>query len=279
MKQTLIRIFRQVITPKEGRLHWVLLAVLGAVVTLGVVSCANLGNESVVIPPQIPGATYVGSEACEQCHEDTYKGFSSASHYHLKAPGDNAKNIGCESCHGPGSKHVDSGGATGTIVNPRKSPETCFQCHLDKKAQFNLPSHHPVLEGKISCGDCHDPHKGSVIKGGGTELMSQNEVCAKCHIQQFGPFVFEHEALREGCTTCHNPHGSVNARMLVARNQTLCLRCHYQQQTSNGSIVIGSFVHVQAGAGGRNFFREGTCWSAGCHEAVHGSQTSSTLRY
>jgi hypothetical protein len=23
----------------------------------------------------------------------------------------------------------------------------------------------------------------------------------------------------------------------------------------------------------------GTCWSAGCHEAVHGSQVSSSLRY
>ena len=61
--------------------------------------------------------------------------------------------------------------------------------------------------------------------------------------QQFGPFVFEHEAVREGCTTCHNPHGSVNARLLVARNQTLCLRCHFQQQTANGDIYIGNFVH------------------------------------
>jgi predicted CXXCH cytochrome family protein len=272
MKTILIRTFRQVVTLKEGRLHWLLLAVLGILVSLGVVSCAGLGSGSVVNAPQIPGATYVGSEACEQCHGDLVKNFKGATHYHLKAPGDNAKNIGCESCHGPGSKHVDSGGATGTIINPRKSPETCFQCHLDKKAQFNLPSHHPVLEGKVGCGDCHDPHNGSAIQGGGTELMSQNDTCAKCHSAQGGPFVFQHEAMREGCTTCHNPHGSVNARLLVARNQTLCLRCHFQTQKANGGIYIGDVNH-------NSLLTRGTCWSAGCHEAIHGSQVSPHLKY
>ena len=89
----------------------------------------------------------------------------------LKAKGENAKNIGCESCHGPGSLHVKSGGAAHTIINPRKSPETCFQCHLEVRAQFQLPHHHPVLEGKMSCADCHNPHVGMAIKGGGTNVQ------------------------------------------------------------------------------------------------------------
>jgi len=239
---------------------------------MGLISCANTGQTQMVPPPQVPGATFVGSEACETCHQDIYRDFASADHFRLKAPGDNAKNIGCESCHGAGSIHVTSGGAPNTIINPHKSPETCFQCHLDKKAQFDLPSHHPVVEGKISCADCHDPHKGSVIEGGGTELLSANQVCTRCHIQQAGPFVFEHEAMREGCTTCHNPHGSVNARLLIARNQTLCLRCHFQQQTVAGAIYIGDVNHT-------SFLSRGTCWSAGCHEAIHGSQVNPHLRF
>ena len=68
--------------------------------------------------------------------------------------------MGCESCHGPGSLHVKSGGAAHTIVNPRRSPEACFQCHLNVRAQFQLPHRHPVLEGKMSCADCHNPHVG-----------------------------------------------------------------------------------------------------------------------
>jgi DmsE family decaheme c-type cytochrome len=143
---------------------------------------------------------------------------------------------------------------------------------LDKRAEFNLPHHHPVLEGKVSCGDCHNPHHGQAVKAGGTSLLSENESCAQCHTAQFGPFVFEHEALREGCTTCHAVHGSVNQRMLISRNQTLCLKCHFQQQTAPGQLFIGGRDHTP-------FLSRGTCWSAGCHEAIHGSQIGSSMRF
>lgn len=245
---------------------------LAVIVVAGLVSCADMNGTQVVAPPQIPGATFVGSEACETCHQDVYHHFVTATHFKLKAPGDNAKNIGCESCHGPGSVHVAAGGGPRTIINPGKSPQVCFQCHLDKQGQFNLPSHHPVLEGKVTCSDCHNPHQGTVVEGGGTNLLSPNDVCFKCHIAQQGPFVFEHEAMREGCTTCHNPHGSVNARLLVARNATLCLRCHFQEQRANGAVFIGDVNHT-------TFLSRGTCWSAGCHEAVHGSQANPHLRF
>ena len=37
------------------------------------------------------------------------------------------------------------------IINPRKDPASCFQCHLDVQGEFNLPQHHPVIEGHMSC--------------------------------------------------------------------------------------------------------------------------------
>ena len=191
--------------------------------------------------------------------------------------------MGCESCHGPGSLHVKAGGGAGTIINPRKSPETCFQCHLEVRAAFQLPHHHPVPEGKMSCADCHNPHKGIAIKGGGTNIqqtlkagglafLSRNETCFECHTQQRGPFVYEHEALRQGCTVCHSPHGSVNQRLLNERNATLCLKCHFQEQKIPGHIFIGDVDHS-------NFLQQGTCWSAGCHEEPHGSNVTPLLRY
>ena len=256
----------------------------GAALAVILLSCSNFEtNRTILAPPSIPGAEFVGSEACATCHESITRTFATATHARLKAQGDNAKNVGCESCHGPGSLHVQSGGAAKTIINPRKSPETCFQCHLEVRAKFQLPHHHPVLEGKVSCADCHNPHIGSAIKGGGTSLpqslkgggiglLSQNETCFQCHTAQRGPFVFEHEALREGCVTCHSPHGSVNQRMLTERNQTLCLRCHFQEQPQRGRIFIGDVEHT-------TFLPQGTCWSAGCHEAIHGSQVSNILRF
>src|SRR5262249_4686560 len=242
-------------------------------VAAALISCSTTQSQrTVMAPPTIPGATFVGSETCAQCHEEIHRDFNTATHMRLKAEGPNALNVGCESCHGPGSTHNQSGGARGTIINPRRSPETCFNCHREMAGRFQLPNHHPVPEGKISCADCHNPHKGPAIIGSGTALSTEQDTCGKCHIAQRGPFVFEHEAVREGCTTCHQPHGSVNARMLIERNHVLCLKCHFQQQTVGGKIYIGGQEHS-----GR--LSRGTCWSGGCHEAVHGSQIGSSLRF
>ena len=253
----------------KGQAIWITGAASAAALIL--ISCST-STKAIIAPPGIPGATFVGSDACEQCHDKITKDFGTASHARLKASGDNAKFIGCESCHGPGSKHVESGGGSHTIVNPRKSPDACFACHLDVKAKFMLPNTHPVMRGKVSCADCHNPHKGPAVKGGGTLLATQNDTCFKCHTMQRGPFVFEHEAVREGCKSCHEPHGSVNAKMLTERNQTLCLKCHFQQQLAGGKIMIGNNDHTSK-------LTQGTCWSAGCHEAIHGSHVNKHLRY
>lgn len=229
-------------------------------------------DRPMIAPPQIAGAVFVGSNECKECHGDLVQHFASSTHARLTAPGENAKNIGCESCHGPGSLHVQQGGGAGTIINPELNPETCYQCHMDKRAEFQLPYAHPVHSGKISCNDCHEPHRGDATLGGGTQLASANDTCLKCHDAQRGPYVFEHEASREGCVTCHTPHGSVNDKLLKTRNQSLCLQCHYQQQTVTGQLLIGGRDH-------RSYMSRGTCWTAGCHEAVHGSHVNSSLRF
>ena len=249
---------------------------------LVLMSCAT--SRTMMAPPSIPGATFIGSAACGECHDKLARDFRTADHAKLQAKGKNAIDMGCESCHGPGSKHKDAGGGAGSIVNPKKSPETCFQCHLDKKAQFMLPYTHPVLSGKISCSDCHNPHKGNAVKGGGTQLNAKNETCQQCHKQQTGPFVFPHDAVREGCTSCHSPHGSVNQKMLNERNQTLCLKCHADANsvgaTSSNPLGMSANMGSSGNHGGNGSdWQRGACWSAGCHEAIHGSNVSNRFMY
>jgi predicted CXXCH cytochrome family protein len=265
---------------------WVLVAALAAW-SLLFVACETT-QRTVVVPTQIAGAKYVGAKQCAECHAEVSEHFASATHAKLSAPDAGVEGSSCEACHGPGSKHVASGGGKGTMINPKKSPEACFQCHLDKRGQFSLPSSHPLLAGKITCMDCHEVHEGNAIKGTGAELENEKESCTKCHTAQKGPFIFEHAGLREGCTACHQPHGSVNQKMLLARDANLCLRCHLvkpgvpnageinansiRSTTVNGVKVASSENH----AGSR--MMQGTCWVAGCHEAVHGSNVNNHMR-
>ena len=91
-------------------------------------------------------------------------------------------------------------------------PETCFQCHKDRRAQLYRSSHMPLREGKMVCSDCHNPH-GSVTEA----LLRENSIndnCYKCHAEKRGPFLHEHLPVRENCTNCHMPHGSVNQKLL-----------------------------------------------------------------
>lgn len=253
--------------------------IFGGIATWGLllISCVAV-NRTMLVPPQVAGAEFVGSKECAQCHSDQTDHFETASHARLALTDAKVGDTGCEACHGPGSLHVKSGGTKGTIVNPEESPETCFQCHLDKRAQFSLPNSHQVMNGKMSCGDCHDMHKGNAIAGTGVDLEAQNETCVKCHTQQKGPFVYEHGAMREGCVACHNPHGSINAKMLVARDANLCLRCHLEAPTAGSSGQINANAIRRTAENHSTRMMQGTCWSAGCHEQPHGSNASYHFR-
>lgn len=252
------------------------LSLAAGVVILSVNSCSTAGR-TIEVALVIPGAHEVGNKACLYCHAPIVQRFPASPHarVHLASLGKDG-DTGCESCHGPGSKHIEAGGGSKFIINPGKDAAACLQCHLATQSEFQSPHHHPVLEGRMNCVQCHDPHGGDIFKPAGGLAMSRlNESCAPCHREQTRPVVFEHPAMREGCVTCHNPHGSLNRKMLTQSDPNLCLRCHAQVPgpgAAAGQIYIGNFNHT-------SFLKMGTCWTAGCHTAVHGSNVDVHLRY
>jgi predicted CXXCH cytochrome family protein len=222
----------------------------------------------------VQGADYVGKRACAMCHPERVAGFDRALHSGIRTPTGRKSEIDtiCESCHGPGSLHLEAGGGRDTyIADPTETPRACFQCHRSVQTRFFQKHRHPVRQGKVSCSDCHDPHGADIHSPAGTRMSREQAVCRQCHREQAEPRVFEHEALREGCTSCHNPHGSINQKLLVQRDNNLCLRCH-GQIGSAGSVRMGDFPHTTRLA-------RGVCWSSGCHTAVHGSNINPHLRY
>ena len=252
-------------------------ALLGAGALAWLLNSCSTGDGTAFAPPQVEGATFVGDKTCADCHGGIARIFPSSPHARRRPESSQmAGQDGCESCHGPGSKHAAAGAAgTNYIVNPGKDPAACFQCHLEAQAEFHLPQHHPVAEGKMNCVQCHDPHGQDIMKpAGGLAMARRNETCAACHPAQSKPVVFEHPALREGCAACHNPHGSINPALLTVRDSNLCLRCHAQTPGTGAAprLFIGNVDHT-------GFLRYGTCWTAGCHTAVHGSNTQPYFFY
>lgn len=215
----------------------------------------------------IEGAEYVGMETCAACHEETVKRYRLESHYGTSLEeGEKIKGEACESCHGPGSLHADSDGDKSKII--RYSNERCFACHIEKKSQFQLQYHHPVVEGQMTCMDCHEMHNSGRATRSVTSIERQDDKCFKCHKEYKGPFVFEHDAMRDGCQTCHEPHGGVYTKLLVADDNALCLRCHWEPNTNTRTGNIGGIPH---GTGAGNYFIGTGEECVDHHRSTHGS--------
>ena len=90
-----------------------------------------------------------------------------------------------------------------------------------------------------------------------------NETCTNCHAEKRGPYLFEHAGISgDSCATCHDPHGSSNDRMLVAKLPFLCQRCHAHTR------------HPRTIYDNRVLETSNRLYSRGCvtcHSAIHGS--------
>ncbi len=180
--------------------------------------------------------SYAGSQACQVCHEDTYNAFRKNVHAVLQD--DQARGWAgraCESCHGPGAKHVESLEAN-DIANPSKlapmlADKTCLQCHL------NQPLHIGRIRGshgrnQVSCVSCHPVHGSEEVKLQPHRAARINQQCARCHTDVWTSFQRPHaHRLPPGamsCVDCHNPHGDLLPKNLrtAAANEPGCLNCH-----------------------------------------------------
>lgn len=184
----------------------------------------------------------------------------------------------CESCHGSGNGQtlVDIGrltDANNRSYHPVEAPA------LDPS-----PSILPALAGReINCTDCHGnsaggprgPHGSAVpallrasytTTDGSEESREVYGLCYNCHdrtrVLESSTFP-EHRTHiveeRAACSTCHNPHGSVENRALIRFGE----RSLVPGVTASGST--GRLAFVSNGPG------SGTCYLT-CHGVDHGPE-------
>jgi DmsE family decaheme c-type cytochrome len=176
-------------------------------------------------------------------------------------------NLACSDCHNPMSNFASHGLTARESIN-----QTCFSCHKIQRTEFNKRSHMPLLEGKITCVDCHNPHGSTTAPL--LKADSVNEVCYGCHAEKRGPFLFEHAPVRESCLNCHNPHGSDFEALLTTPRPMLCQQCHAQDGhpailQTRGNMVLGPAPNPM--------LISTSCQT--CHVNIHGSNDPSGSRF
>jgi DmsE family decaheme c-type cytochrome len=204
-----------------------------ALVPLCTFAVLALASAAVAGPqqPETAAPTFVGSDVCAACHGDLAEHLKSTPHgksvFASLAP------QGCETCHGPGSAHVED--PTNTALQPRitrldvqAQSQVCQKCHSGGNQFFWPGSVHETRN--LSCITCHGIHSFK-SQTGQLKAASTVEACVVCHKDvRAQMWKTSHHPIREGkmtCTDCHNPHGSTTPRLIKADSiNDQCTTCH-----------------------------------------------------
>jgi DmsE family decaheme c-type cytochrome len=239
-------------------------------------ACHGPGAEHVVDPAD-PGRIFgytrgagrapeAQNSACMQCH-------AGGPRLHWIGSMHERESLSCSDCHNPMSRISSSG-----LLREQDVNQTCFTCHPSQRVAFSKRSHMPLLEGKMDCVSCHQPH------GSATDPLLQAgstfELCTNCHADKRGPFLWEHAPATEGCTSCHLPHGSNRNNLLISSPPFLCQQCHAQIGLANHPITL--LTPDNLGSGSVRVARDPRIIGRGCvtcHSQIHGSNHPSGARF
>lgn len=185
-----------------------------------------------------PQAVFMGPEVCQQCHFDRFESYQNSAHSIVEDPRTPAARNGCETCHGPGGRHVGGGGGRG-VGNMRNFSDAipveernavCLSCHSRGIVALWHGSIHESRQ--LACTDCHSIHSGHKKL---LAAASQPQVCTRCHQQIRAQLMrpSRHPIRDEKlvCTDCHNPHGTVTEKLIAATSvNNKCYECHAEKR-------------------------------------------------
>jgi len=188
----------------------------------------------------------VQNQACLTCHKG-------GNRMHWETSLHASRDTTCTSCHKVHTQHDK-------VRDKQQQAQVCFTCHKEQRAQIAKISRHPILEGKVTCSDCHNPHGSAGPKNMVRDNV--NDTCYTCHMEKRGPFVRTHQPVQEDCSICHNPHGTTIPNLLKSRSPFLCQQCHEPTgHRDNPASLTGRSTSANTIARG--------CLN--CHTQIHGT--------
>ncbi len=180
-----------------------------------------------------------GDDLCAGCHEEIVTAFAATTHGTYLS-GQTAAGGTCQSCHGAGEKHADSGDPK-DILNPVgldqfAAGDPCLACHSGAEFDDWAVSQHRT--GDVRCASCHKVHQPA-----STSADRQSpQLCYSCHADMKAAALMpSHHPIAEGkiaCIDCHNPHGGSARLTQENTGRELCFSCHADKE--------GPFVYEHA---------------------------------
>jgi len=212
---------------------------LGTVAALAIAPRADAALQAAA-PSAAPApagstATYVGSDVCASCHDQAAEHLAKTPHG--KAAFAHLSTNGCETCHGPGSAHVENPDDKALQpridrLTPSAQSKICVTCHSGSEQFFWHGSRHETRG--LSCVTCHSVHS---FKSERAQLKTETamEQCFTCHKDtRAETWKNSHHPIREGkisCADCHNPHGTQTAKMIRGASvNEQCYTCHTEKR-------------------------------------------------
>lgn len=176
-----------------------------------------------LLPQEQKNASYVGTESCLPCHGAGHRqagpdpvaiAWSKTKHAQVK--------VGCEQCHGPGSKHVAAPSVDNILTFPNVTRSAvCGQCHGPIADQYEKSSHakvvsdvvqlaptNPALYGR-TCFRCHSvPFRTQMVDNKLAYGQTRDRVDADITAIGTDAIVAIAHATHESasCVSCHDPH-------------------------------------------------------------------------